>query len=508
LTFWSVCVVRNVGSIWLLLVVNIGVTYIQTPFVIHHLGNEGYGLWTLLTAISGYIGLLALGVPMATVRYIAQHLAEGDPRKVNSTIGSCAGLYLMVGAAALVVAGVCGLALNAFKIPPGLEHQAHLSFAVMAVYVAGGFIGLLPEGILFAHHDFAVRALVRIAAIVLRLALTLALLAWHPSLVVLASIQLFALMVDFALSVWLIYRRHPGVRISLADFDWRTVREILSFSLFVLLLGAGARLSFETDALVIGRFVNIAAIPFYVVANSLIVYLMDFVNSIAAVVSPMATRLHTEGRLDELGAMFLKWSKIALSLSLMAGLFLIVLGPRFLGWWIDPSYERPSGAVLQILMLSSFVFLPVRGVALPILMGIGKPRIPAIGFLVSGVLNLALSIGLAKSLGLIGVALGTAIPNVVFAVVVAIAACRELGVGLWRFATYVAPRAACGALPILALLVWFKVGLGVRGLMGLAGAGVASVAAFAVTWVFFVYWRDPLVDVMPHLVRLRAWSGE
>ena len=51
-------------------------------------------------AITGYISLLALGVPMACVRYLAQHIAEGDERKVNETIGTCAGLYLMVGGAA------------------------------------------------------------------------------------------------------------------------------------------------------------------------------------------------------------------------------------------------------------------------------------------------------------------------------------------------------------------------------------------------------------------------
>ena len=101
---------------------------------------------------------------------------------------------------------------------------------------------------------------------------------------------------------------------------------------------------------------------------------MDFIIAIAAVVSPMATKLSTEGRRDELREIFLKWSKVALSLSIMAGLFLIVLGPRFIGWWIDPSFEEPSGQVLQILMVSSFMFLPVRGVALPILMGLGKPK--------------------------------------------------------------------------------------------------------------------------------------
>src|SRR2546430_5405409 len=83
---------------------------------------------------------------------------------------------------------------------------------------------------------------------------------------------------------------------------------------------------------------------------------------------------------------------MVLPLTLAAGLFLIVLGPRFIAWWVDPSFEQPAGEVLQILMLSYLVFLPVRGVALPMLMGLGKAGLPTIGFLVTGVLNLVLSV--------------------------------------------------------------------------------------------------------------------
>src|SRR3989337_1484161 len=102
-------------------------------------------------------------------------------------------------------------------------------------------------------------------------------------------------------------------------------------------------MSFETDALVIGAMLGVGLIPFFVVANSLIVYLMDFVIAIAAVVSPMTTKLATQGRQSELIEMFLKWSKVALSRTLLAGIFIIVFGPRFLSWWIDPSYEKPAG---------------------------------------------------------------------------------------------------------------------------------------------------------------------
>ncbi len=406
---------------------------------------------------------------------------------------------------ALVVgAGLYAFFRTTYDIPATIHGDAQWAFGLTVLYVAVGFVGMLPNGILSAHDDFLPRNLIRLAGVVLRLGLTLGLLTLRPSLTMLALVQLACLAFDFWLCTWLILRRHPGIRIRLADFDWGMVRRIFSFSLYVLVLSAGARLSFETDSLVIGKFQDVSSIPYFTVANSFILYLMEFVVAIAAVVMPLATRFKTQGRTAELRETFLKWSKIALSLTMMVGLFLLVLGPRFIAWWIDPAFERPAGQVLQILMLSYLIFLPVRGVALPILMGLGKAGLATIGFLVAGLLNLGLSIILARPLGIAGVAIGTAIPNVLFAALVLVHACRELETPVTEYLRYVVPRATFGALPVLALLLWFKLGLDVRGLGGLAGAGLSMVLLFGLTWVFFVYRKDPYVDLRPRLARARS----
>jgi len=499
-------VLKNVGSNWVITGVTIVAAYVLTPFTLHKLGTAGYGSWNLINSITGYLALLVLGVPMASVRYFAQHVAEGDVRKLNQAIGSCTALYLVLGGVALLVgAGLYGLFIG-YDVPATIRGDAHWAFALTVLYVAVGFVGMLPSGVLSAHDDFLPRNIARLASLVLRVGLTLVLLTLRASLSVLALIQLACLAFDFGLCTWLILRRYPGTRIRVADFDWGMARRIFSFSLYVLVLNAGIRLSFETDSLVIGKFQDVSSIPHFTVANSFILYLMEFVIAIAAVVMPMATRLKTQGRTAELRETFLKWSKIALSLTMMAGLFLIVLGPRFIAWWIDPTFEKPAGQVLQILMISCLVFLPVRGVALPILMALGKPGLPTIGFLLAGLLNLGLSIMLARPLGLAGVALGTAIPNVLFAALVLVHACRELETPVTEYLRYVVPRATLGALPVLALLLWFKLGLDVQGLGGLVGAGLAMVLLFAVTWVFFVYRNDTYVDLRARLPVVRAWS--
>ena len=497
---------KSVGSNWVVTLLTIVVLYVLTPFTLNQLGAQGYGTWLLITSMNGYLGLLVLGVPMASVRYFAQHVASGDTRKLNEAISSCTGLYLLLGLIALII----GMGLYAFftlyGIPTPMHDDARSAFVIMALFVAVGFIALLPEGILAAHGNFVPRNMVRVASLVLRLGLTVVLLKLEATLTVLAVVQLSCLLFDFALCWLMIHRRYPGIRLGLSGFDWKVVRQIFSFSLFVLVLNAGARLSFETDAMVIGAFMDVGQIPHFTIANSFIIYLMEFVVAIAAVVMPTATHLQTQGKMAELREIFLKWSKIALSLTIMGGLFLLVLGPRFIAWWVGPEFEHSAGPVLQILMISYLIFLPVRGVALPMLMGLGKPKVPTIGFFIAGLVNAGLSIALVGPLGIVGVALGTAIPNVLFAVLVLSLACREVGAHISDYVRYVVPRALLGAIPVFALLLWFKVGLGVRGLVGLVSAGAVMALVFGLVWVLFVYRNDRYVEMRFRIPLLRASS--
>jgi O-antigen/teichoic acid export membrane protein len=162
--------------------------------------------------------------------------------------------------------------------------------------------------------------------------------------------------------------------------------------------------------------------------------------------------------------------------------------------------------VLQILALSSLPFLPVRGVALPVMMGLGKPKIPTFAYLGAGLLNLVLSVALIGPYGLAGVAVGTAIPNVLFSIVVLVVACRELEVSLASYVKYVVPRAALAGVPILALLIWCRDGLHVQSLPGLVAAGSSMLLLFGVMAIVFVYRGDPYVDVRHQLVLRRIWK--
>jgi O-antigen/teichoic acid export membrane protein len=491
---------KNVGANWVLTLVTIAVTYVLLPYTLHTLGETQYGTWVLISSVTSYLGLLVLGVPMASVRYVAQHAKTGRDEELNRAVASCAGLYLGMGVAVLAVGAALLFAFDRFyDIAPSLRSTARIAFLIVVVNTAVGFIAQLPFGIMAAFDDFVIRNKVLVGSLLLRLALTLLLLRLNASLLMLAVVLSSCLAFEFTLGLVILHRRYPNLRVRAGHFSWRTSREIFSFSLFVLVLSVGAQLSFSTDAIVIGKVIGVDAIPYFTTGSMLAIYLMEFVIAIAAVVAPAASRLQAQQKMGELRDVFLQWSKICLSLTMMAGLFLFVFGPRFIGWWVGDTFAQPSGMVLRILMVGNLIFLPVRGVALPTLMGLGKPRLPAFGFLGAGLLNLGMSVALAGRFGIAGVAVGTAVPNALFAIGVLVLACRELELPLGEYVRYVVPRAAIGAAPVLALLLVLERSFDIRGFGGLFAAGLAMVSLFALVWIFFVYRGDRYVDLRGQL---------
>jgi len=498
---------KNVGANWALNALQILVLLKLAPFVVETLGRDSNGVWVTIVSMTGVLGLLILGVPLASVRFVAGHVARQDLPRANAAISTCLGICLGLALAALIVgavlyvffettylAGPQGAALG----PEGVR-EARIAFAIVAAQVAMGFVLRLPYGIFDAHHDFVVRNLIMAGELLLRLGLTIGLLSWRASLPLLAAVQVACMLFEFAVCWLVIRRRYPGIRFGLSSFDRSLVRTIFGFSAFAMLLNVGNLLAFRLDALVIGARLDPDQVTFFDMGNKFFDPMTGLLIAVGAVVMPMATRLQATGERDELARVFLKWSKISFSLVLAIGIYLLVLGPEFLGWWVGPDFAGPSGRVLQVLMLSFLAYLPVRGVALPVLLGLGKPALTALALLAMGLLNLGLSLALVGPLGILGVAIGTAVPNVLFAAALLVLACRELGVSLSSYLGHVALRASAGALVPLALLLAVKQGLHPTGLGPLVLSGVGSLAAFALVWVFLVYRGDPHLDLRSEL---------
>ena len=54
-------ILKNVGSSWSALGINVIVGVFLSPFIHHRLGDAALGIWVLIFSITGYYGLFDLG---------------------------------------------------------------------------------------------------------------------------------------------------------------------------------------------------------------------------------------------------------------------------------------------------------------------------------------------------------------------------------------------------------------------------------------------------------------
>jgi O-antigen/teichoic acid export membrane protein len=56
--FDKVRILKNLGSSWFALGLNICVGVFLSPFILHHLGDAAFGLWILIFSVTGIMGYL------------------------------------------------------------------------------------------------------------------------------------------------------------------------------------------------------------------------------------------------------------------------------------------------------------------------------------------------------------------------------------------------------------------------------------------------------------------
>ena len=110
------------------------------PFLLKALGGTTYGLWILIGSLTGYFGLLDLGVRGALCRQLAFHSARRSVTDVNATLST--GIALLICACGLALAG--GFALQfvffrVFDVPSSQELSVRVALAIASVTLAISF---------------------------------------------------------------------------------------------------------------------------------------------------------------------------------------------------------------------------------------------------------------------------------------------------------------------------------------------------------------------------------
>lgn len=403
--------VRNVISNWGGFAFSTIVNFFLAPFVVRHLGNSLYGISVLIMSLTGYLGLLDLGVRGAMTRYIAKFHARGEHEEAGRFTSAALGVFGALGLLAVLISAMLAARADSFSIPGMSVGRMRILLLLGGLNVATSLISGIFSGIPMALQRFDHVNVIAVLSTIFRAVFIVLALSAGGGLIALVSIQLVYTVTAIGASAWVSLRLYPQLRVRIADLQKEYIWLILSFSAFSFTL-----LVFDTgimylNSVVLGAFQSANLVTFFWIAASLVNYSRTLIAGISKTSTPEASALEAKGDAPGLRRALLNGASYATLVILPIAVTFALRGKSFIGLWMGPEYADLSGRVLWILTIG-LALSAGNQVALATVLGISKHRAVGPAFLLQAVCIFAASLATVRTWGAVGVAWGTTLPYV------------------------------------------------------------------------------------------------
>lgn len=393
--------------------VQIAATFILTPILVSSLGDVRYGLWSLIGAVGFNAFLLLLGTPLVIVRFLAKARAEGDEDTARRVYSTAFAFLTAIGACVALTGALVAAAMwNGLAFPQTSTPELALAAFLMAIVVGMDFPAAAANGALgsVARHDVSSMILVYRSAA--RLAFSVGALAIAPRLDALAAATVLADATAHTASFIAARRHAPMARFCPAAVDARTFGTVLNFGGFAFLTQFANKSMFYFDIMIIGALMNPVMVAYYSVVVQLVARVQTAVVQSFAVLIPAFASYASQPKSRALHERFLFTLRVSSCVASIVLGGVASFGKPFLSTWISPEYATatPALLILTVAMFFELSQAPMRRLAV----ALDTHRMLAISDVVVGLTNLAITFSLIGRYGLIGVAIGTAIPLVIY----------------------------------------------------------------------------------------------
>jgi len=403
-------IIKNISSNWFSLGINVVTGIIVSPFIVHRLGDTANGIWVLIFSVTGYYGLFDLGIRSSVVRYVSKFTATREDEELAKVVNTSLFSYSCIGLATLLLTLVLAFNVDHIfrRVPLDMLPTARLLLLMVGASVAINFPLGVFGGFLEGLQRFYILSWTNIVATLARTVLIFVLLGRGYGLVMLAFITIILPLIAAIVRAFLALRLRP-VPIGLRYVEKGTFRRIANYSSSTFLIMVAGRLKFKSDEVVIGTMMSAAAITYFSIGNRIVDYAGQVVTTLAQVFVPMSSQSEAKGDLNRLRKIFVVGNRVCAFIIFPICATLLILGKSIIQVWMGKKYVAASYPVLAIMICVCTLWWS-QSASGRVLFGISKHGTWAKITLIEGIANLILSIALIPHYGIVGDALGTAIP--------------------------------------------------------------------------------------------------
>jgi O-antigen/teichoic acid export membrane protein len=391
------------------LAVSVAVGFFLTPAMLSYLGEKRFGMWTLVSSLVGYYGLLDFGVSAAVLRYVPLFHGQGNHHRVSAVVSTSLGFYSALSLVVIVLTQIVAQPISHF-FGGGPELAGLLR--IIGVAAALSLPAIVLNTTTASYESFAPANVVGASTQLLRGALLVGCIWAHYGLVAMGWAVLLSNLFSLVGNSVVFKHACKDVQLSIKSFKWTELKMLLSFGSVILIVTTANSLATESPKQVVAKTISLEALGLFGISLLLISYYRMLIISLTKVFSPRFSFL--SGRQDEGGIrrLFIQGCRYTTMIAGAVAVLFWVTGPPFLLLWTGKPEIVKAVPALTIMVAGTFVFLSHR-LGGDLLFGLGRQGQVALLELTEALGIVGLTIILSLKFGLAGAALGLAIPPVI-----------------------------------------------------------------------------------------------
>jgi len=378
--------------------------------------QEAYGFWALFWSIFGYSVLLEFGLGVTIQKKSAEFMGSNRMKQISSLFSTYLVVYFMISLIIALSTVLMSIYLESLFVISDKDRVGEYSLALLVFGLGSAAAFSLGFGveILKGLHLLKIRNLINTLFVLLNAMLLWQCVVWDQPLYIFA---LVAVSIQFLnnLSFFFILKRNiPDLKLSLKLVNLSDVRSSMKFSLSAYLVMFSNIVIFRTDQIIISAIAGVSFAGLYQIASRVAELFRQFATQFHESLSTKAAMLDAVNDKQELSRLLTHSNKIisAIASLLFIPMYLLIEELLFLWLKID---DPQTILAAKILLISMYVLVVFRSSMVQVLLMNDKhTQLMKIGLL-EALSNVSLSIILVHYYGMIGAAIGTLIPNIVFA---------------------------------------------------------------------------------------------
>jgi len=349
-------------------------TLISTPFIVHRLTIEGYGVYALLTGLVGYYSLLDLGLGQGVIKYVAEYWAKRDYARISLSINAALWVQICTGLmGSITLITLAEPILILLRISPEYLPDAKAGLYASA---AGFFLTMLSvtlSSVLMGLQRYDVTSKLNLGSNSLLLLVIVLALLLGAGLKEIVFITAASAIIVFTSYLWIVKRNLPQWRFSFPK-DKNLFLELLQFSGFLFMARISSTFGEYGVRFIVGFLLGPVAVTYYVVPWRMLIALGGLLSSAAGVLFPYTSEISALKDRAKVQRIFIEASRVYAAFSVPLHLALFAFSKPILTIWMGKDFAEMDWFVLSLLSLVT-LFGSLSTVPNLITIGLGYARV-------------------------------------------------------------------------------------------------------------------------------------